>query len=102
MHPRGARRRACIAATGIALAAISATLSAQDARSLAVPDLSVQGLTIEEASRLAQSSAEPIRIRELAVQKARLAVDEAAGLHQRIDAYFVVGRVENANPFLHT
>jgi len=37
------------------------------------------GLTIDQASRLAQSSSEAIRIRELAVQKSRLAVDEAAG-----------------------
>jgi outer membrane protein TolC len=34
-------------------------------------------LTIEEASRLAQSSSEAIRIRELAMQKSRLAVNEA-------------------------
>jgi len=52
----------------IVLPGPSAVLAAQD----------VQGLTIEEASRLAQSSSEAIRIRELAVQKSRLAVDEAA------------------------
>jgi outer membrane protein TolC len=34
-------------------------------------------LTLEEASRLAQSSSETIRVRELAVQKSRLAVNEA-------------------------
>ena len=38
-----------------------------------------QGLTIEQAQRLASTTSEAIRIRELAVQKSRLAVDEAAG-----------------------
>ncbi len=37
------------------------------------------GLTIEEALRRAGTASEAIRIRELAVQKSRLAVDEAAG-----------------------
>jgi outer membrane protein TolC len=69
MHVRGAHRFACIAAAGVALTAGTGTLAAQGVRSL----------TLEEASRLALSSAESIRIRELAVQKARLAVDEATG-----------------------
>jgi outer membrane protein TolC len=69
VHPRGTRRGAAIAIAGIALAAASHTLAAQD----------IQSITVEQASRLAQSSVEAIRMRELAVQKARLAVDEAAG-----------------------
>ena len=69
MHRRGMRRGVAIAVAGIALAAASPSLAAQD----------IQGITVEQASRLAQSSVEAIRMRELAVQKARLAVDEAAG-----------------------
>ena len=69
MRRLGARRGACIAFALIVLPGPSAILAAQDR----------QGVTIEEASRLAQSSSEAIRIRELAVQKSRLAVDEAAG-----------------------
>jgi outer membrane protein TolC len=69
MHVRGGRREVCIALAVIALAAVPAALPAQG----------IQGLTLEEASRLALSSAEAIRIRELAVQKARLAVAEATG-----------------------
>jgi outer membrane protein len=47
----------------------------------AAPALPQQGtgLTLEEAQRLARTSSEAIRIRELAVQKSRLAVDEARG-----------------------
>jgi outer membrane protein TolC len=47
-------------------------------------------ITVEEASRLAQACSESIRIRELAVQKSRLAVNEAtakAGPHVEFDAY---------------
>ena len=38
-----------------------------------------QQVTLEEAQRLARTSSEAIRIRELAVQKSRLAVEEASG-----------------------
>jgi outer membrane protein TolC len=62
MHPRGA----------CALVAVFGTVFSGAA--LAGP-----GLTIEQASRLAQSSSEAIRIRDLAMQKSRLAVNEAAG-----------------------
>lgn len=48
------------------------------AASPAVPQ-QAPGLTLAEAQRLAQSSSEAIRIRQLAVQRSRLAVDEAAG-----------------------
>jgi outer membrane protein len=69
MRPRGARHGACIALAGIALAVAPGALAAQG----------VKNLTIEQASHLALSSAEAIRIRVLAVQKSRLALDEAGG-----------------------
>ena len=69
MRLRGVHRGACTAAVLIALSGASAVLEAQAA----------PGLTVEEASRLAAASSEAVRIRELAMQKSRLAVDEAAG-----------------------
>ncbi|MGA2642259.1 MAG: TolC family protein, partial [Spirochaetia bacterium] len=56
---------------GIALLCAASLVTAQGA------GRSAPGLTIDQASRLAQSSSEAIRIRELAVQKSRLAVEEA-------------------------
>ena len=69
MRLRGARRGVCIALVLAGLPGASTVLSAQGS----------QGLTIEEAERLAQASSEAVRIRELAVQKSRLSVDEASG-----------------------
>jgi outer membrane protein TolC len=66
---RGTRGPAWIGLAGIALLCASSP----------APGQAATGLTIEQASRFAQSSSEAIRIRELAMQKSRLAVDEAAG-----------------------
>lgn len=65
----GARGRAAIACTLFVALGAAVPAFPQDAR----------GLTLEEASRLAQTSSEAIRIRELAVRKSRRAADEAAG-----------------------
>jgi outer membrane protein len=59
---------------GLACACVVLFCAASPAQPQEVP-----GLTFAEAQRLAQSSSEAIRIRQLAVQKSRLAVDEAAG-----------------------
>jgi outer membrane protein len=73
MRARGAPLRA-----GLCFAGLSLLLLVPPARADETP-AEANGLTIEQASRLAQSSSEAIRIRELAVQKARLAVSEAEG-----------------------
>ncbi|HTZ50543.1 MAG TPA: TolC family protein [Spirochaetia bacterium] len=66
---RGLRARAPAALLLVLclLSAVSGPAAAQDAA----------GLTIEQASQLAQSGSEAIRIRDLAVRKARLAQQEA-------------------------
>jgi outer membrane protein len=63
---QGLRRLACMLA--VLFCAASPALPQQ-----------AQGLTLDEARRLAQASSDAIRIRELAVQRSRLAMDEAAG-----------------------
>lgn len=69
MSVRGVQSLRCLACACIVFFCAAAPALPQQAA----------GLTLEEALRLARTSSEAIRIRELAVQKSRLAVDEASG-----------------------
>lgn len=69
MSLRGAPSLRCLAFACLVSLCGAAPVGAQQA----------QGLTIDQALRLASAASQAIRIRELAVQKSRRAVDEAAG-----------------------